>query len=221
MKTKSTLVSLLVTLGLLAGNAFAGNTSGYLGDAYPKLQEANSASGKKVNRWISPELSSGKYTAVILENSILYPEPQPTEQVSAEVMQQITAYLDEALRRELDGVIELATTPGPNTMIFKPAITAASAQEEGFQAYELLPVAFIFGKVKQAAGGRAKEATLAMEWQVQDAESDELVGAGMRAGAGQKLKNPGDQVTLENFKPLLDAWAKDARAFYESTKAKK
>jgi hypothetical protein len=221
MQMKTILASLLVILGLLTGNVFAGETSGYLGDTYPKLKETTSASGKKVKRWISPALSSGKYTAVLLEKSILYPEPKPTEQVSADVMQQITAYLDEALHRELGGVVQIVTEPGAGTLIFKPAITAAAAQEEGFQPYEVLPVAFVFGKVKQAAGGRAKEAMLAMEWQVQDAETSELVGAGMRAGIGQKLKSPGDQVTLENLKPLLDSWAKDARTFFQSTRTKK
>lgn len=221
MRFKTTLAGFLVAMGLVTGNACAGETSGYLGDAYPKLKEETSASGGKVKRWISPALSSGKYTAVMLMDSILYPEPQPTEQVGAQLLQEITAYMDEALRRELQGVIEIATQPGPNTLIFKPAITAASAQEEGLKAYELIPVAFVFSRVKKAAGGRAKEAVLAMEWQIQDAETNELIGAGMRAGAGQKLKTPSDQVTLEDLKPLLDEWAKDARLFYESTKANK
>jgi len=213
-------VSAMLVMILFGGTSFAAETSGYLGEAYSKLKEAKSVSGVKVKRWVSPELLSGKYTAVIVESSILYPEPKPTEQVSAEVMQQITAYLDEALQRELAGVVEITTEAGPSTLVFKPAITAAAAQEEGFQAYELLPVAFVFGKVKQASGGRAKEATLSMEWLVTDGESKELVGAGMRSGSGQKLKSPTDNVTLDNFKPLLDAWAKDARAFFQSTKAK-
>jgi len=137
------------------------------------------------------------------------------------LLNNITAYLDEALHRELGGVVEIVTEPGPNVLILKPAITAASAQEEGLKAYELIPVAFVFSRVKKATGGRAKEAVLAMEWQVQDAESNQIIGAGMRAGAGEKLKTPGDQVTLENLKPLLDGWAKDARAFIQSTKAKR
>lgn len=221
MQIRTVLASLLVATSFFSIIAVAGETSGYLGEAYPKLKEATSASGSKVKRWISPALSSGKYTAVLLEKSVMYPEPKPTEQVSAEVMQQITAYLDEALRREMGGVVELASSPGPNTLVFKPAITAAAAQEEGFQAYELLPVAFVFSKAKQASGNRAREAALAMEWKAEDAESSELVGAGMRAGSGQKLKSPTDKVTLEHFKPLLDAWAKDARAFVQSAKIKK
>lgn len=42
----------------------------------------------------------------------------------------------------------------------------------------------------------------------------------MREGTGQKLKEPNDPVTLAHFKPLLDAWAKDARAFFESARTK-
>jgi hypothetical protein len=42
------------------------------------------------------------------------------------------------------------------------------------------------------------------------AESVYHVGDGVRTRAGNNLKPPIDQVALENLKPLLDAWTKDA-----------
>jgi hypothetical protein len=38
----------------------------------------------------------------------------------------------------------------------------------------------------------------------------------MREGRGEKLKAPTDAVTLDNYKPVLDAWAKDTRAAFEA-----
>lgn len=220
MQIKKTLFNVLIALAFSSSTAFAGQESGYLGDAYSKLKEETSASGDKVKRWLSPELLSGKYTAVMLKQTELFPEPKPTEQVSADLLNEIKTYADAALRRELSGVVDIVDEPGANVLIFKPAITAASAQDEGLKAYELIPVAFVFSRVKKASGSRAKEAALAMEWQVQDAESNEVIGAGIRAGVGGKLKTPSDQVTLEKLKPLIDVWAKDASAFFKSSKAK-
>lgn len=218
MHRKTTLAGFVLVLVSFAGSAFAAETSGYLGDTYPNLKEETLASGEKVQRWVSPVLDSGRYSAVILNKFILYPQPKPTDQVSAEVLGQITAYADEALNRELQGVIEIVDTPGPDTLIFSPAITAAAAVEEGLKAYELIPVAFVFSRVKKAAGQRAKDAVLAMEWKVQDANSHEVIGAGIRHGVGAKLQDPNAPVTLEILKPLIDQWASDARVFLKNVK---
>jgi hypothetical protein len=196
----------------------AAETSGFLGNFYPKLKEETLASGEKVTRWISPALDSGRYSAVVLNKFILYPQPKPTDQVSADLLRQVTAYADQALQRELQGVIKIVDAPGPDTLIFSPAITAAAAVDEGLKAYELIPVPFVFSRVQKATGHRAKDAVLAMEWKAQDASSNELVGAGMREGIGAKLDEPNSPVTLELLKPLIDQWASDARDFFNTVK---
>jgi hypothetical protein len=205
---------------LATGTALAQEKSGYLGDAYVRLEDTGSPSGQQVKRWVSAEMSAGKYTRMVLEKTVLYPEPKPSKQVSAEVLKEITAYLDEALRRELSGVVQLVDQPGPGTLRVKPAITAAAAKDQGLQVYEVLPIAFVFAQATKAAGARAKEATLAMEWEARDAQTNALIGAGMREGTGQKLKETNDPITLAHYKSVLDGWAKDARAFFESAKTR-
>jgi hypothetical protein len=101
-----------------------------------------------------------------------------------------------------------------------PAITAAGAKDQGMQPYEVLPLAFVLGQAKKAAGTRAKQAVLAIEWEARDAQTGDLLAAGMREGRGHKLKGPTDSVTLDNYKPVLDAWAKDARAAFESARTR-
>lgn len=190
--------------------------SGFLGSSYAKLKDVQSASGQKARRWIASGVTPGKYDSLLLEKTVLYPEPQGTEQVSTATLNEISAYLDEALRRELAGVVQLATEPGPKTLRFKPAITAAAAKEMGLKAYQYLPIAFI------ATGGKkATAATLAVEYEMQDSSTGEVVGAGMRDGSGKELKKPTDQLTLEHVKPVIDGWAKDARAFIEAAKTRK
>ena len=138
--------------------------------------------------------------------------------MSDSTLRAISAYLDQALRREVGAVATLTDKPGPGTLRLKPAITAAAAKDQGIQPYEVLPIAFVLGQAKKASGSRAKEAVLAIEWEARDAQTDDLLGAGMRDGRGQKLKAPTDPVTLENYKPVLDVWAKDTRAALEAAR---
>lgn len=216
MRIMSSLVGILLGCCLIAGAAVAQQNSGFLKDNYSKLQDAQSPSGAKVKRWLAPALTPGKYEAVLIDKTVLYPEPKGAPQVSVATLKEIATYLDEALRRELTGVLKLAAEPGPKTLHIKPAITGAAAKDQGFKPYEVLPIAFVFSTVKKASGGTTKEAFLAVEYEVWDVETNQLVGAGVRQGTGQALKNPSDSVTLANVKPVIDAWAKDVRMFFQT-----
>ena len=215
MRMLSWVMSVFTGVGLLAGAAVAQENSGYLGNNYSKLEDVTTPSGQKARRWLAPGMTPGKYYKVLLEKTVLYPEPHGTDQVSMATLKDITAYLDEALRRELGGAIQLVTQPGPKTLRIKPAITAAAAKDQGLKPRELIPVALLFAAAKKAAGKRAKEATISVEYELRDAETNDLVGAGMREGTGRKLENPTDRVTVADFKPVIDGWAKDARMFFQ------
>ena len=135
--------------------------------------------------------------------------------MSAATPNEITAYLDEALRRELSSAVKIVTQPGPKTLRLKPAITAVASKDQGLKPYQVIPVAFVFTMAKKAGGSAAKEASLSVEFEVRDAQTNDLVGAGMRQGA-EPLKNPTDKVTLAIVKPVTDGWAKDARMFFQA-----
>ena len=215
MRTLSWVMSVFTGVGLLAGAAVAQENSGYLGNNYSKLEDITSPTGQKGKRWLAPGMTPGKYDKVLLEKTVLYPEPHGTDQVSMATLKEITAYLDEALRRELGGAIQLVTQPGPKTLRIKPAITAAAAKDQGLKPRQLIPVAFVMAMAKKAAGKAPKEATISVEYELRDAQTNDLVGAGMREGTGRKLERPTDRVTVADFKPVIDGWAKDARMFFQ------
>ena len=222
MRISPWIMSVSAGIFLLAGVAVAEEKakeaahSGFLGNAYSKLKDVESPSGEKAKRWIAPSVTPGKYEALLIDKTVLYPEPKGTAQASLATLREISAYLDEALRRELAGVVPLVAEPGPKTLRLRPAITAIAAKDMGLKPYQFLPIAFI------ATGGKtAKKASLATEYEIQDVDSGEVVGAGMRESAGQELKSPTDKLTLDNVKPAIDLWAKDARAFIEAEKLRK
>lgn len=216
MRVSLRVIGVFAGVTMLAGAAIAQQNSGFLGGTYSKLTDAQSPSGQKVKRWIAPTVTPGRFELVLLEKTVLYPAPRSTDQVSVATLNEISAYLDEALRRELADVVTLAAEPGPKTLRFRPAITAAAAKDLGLKPYQYLPVAFIL-----TAGKSSKGASLAVEYEVQDADTAEVVGAGMREGTGLALKSATDKLTLAHFKPIIDGWAKDMRAFFEAAKLKK
>lgn len=216
MRLALQLTAALLGAFVLTGAATLPPNSGFLGTNYSKLADAQSPSGQKVKRWIAPSVTPDRFESVLLEKTVLYPAPRSTDQVSVATLNEISAYLDEALRRELSGVVKLATEPGPRTLRFRPAITAAATKDLGLKPYQYLPVAFIV-----TAGKTAKGASLAVEYEVQDMETNEVVGAGMRESSGLEVKSATEKLTLAHFKPAIDTWAKDMRAFVEAARLKK
>ena len=125
--------------------------SGFLKD-YSRLQEAKSPSGDPVMRWIDPKVNVNQYSQVFIEPSQFYPKPQPTPVISAQTLQEITRYFNEALRREMGSVVPLAKGPGPGVIVVRPAITAVSTSNEGLKPYEVIPIALISAGVNTAMG---------------------------------------------------------------------
>lgn len=191
--------------------------SGFLKD-YSRLQASESASGTPVMRWIDPTLKAGEFTQVYIEPSQFYPKPQPTSVINAQTLQSITRYYDGALKRELEKDFVIAQSPGPATMIVRPAITAVSTSTEGLKPYEVIPIALVAAAVNTAAGGRDQSVEIATEAAFLDAASNQVVAQVVRKGSGKPLENEKTQLTLDDVKPVLDGWAKDLRLSFEKLK---
>jgi len=192
-----------------------GAPSGFLTETtYASMEDVRSPSGERAKRWIAPGVSFAQYDAVMLDKTVFHPAPQPTEQLDMATLNQIAAGLDEAFRRELKTVVRVVDRPGPSVLRMRPAVTAAAAKDEGLKPYQLLPVAFVL-----TMGQTTKRAVLALEYEVTDTATGQLVAAGMREGEGAKLETVKDTLTLDKMQPAIDAWAKDAAAFMQAAKA--
>lgn len=191
--------------------AAAQSSASFLGSAESKLQDAKSPSGESVKRWISPLLVRGKYNAVLIDKPVFHPQPAPTDQVSGATLNAITNYYDEALRRELGAVVPIATVAGPTTLRFQPAITAAAPENAALKPYQLIPIALVI-----TMATRDKSVTLATEFKATDSTTNELMAAGTRSRVGREVKSSADRLTLDDFKPAIDVWAKDLRVQVQS-----
>ena len=187
--------------------------SGFLQD-YSKLQWSKDAQGNPVRTWASPKLTPANYNAILLDPLIFYPEPKPSEKVSAEALQQMVAYANEVLRSSMAKRFVLVDKPQPGAVRIKAAISAVASEGEGLAPYQYVPIAFVATTITRAATGTPQRAFILSESQVTDSVTGELLGERVKVftGTGGKLQEVAgkEQITLETMKPVLEGAAAQA-----------
>ncbi|UZE08621.1 DUF3313 domain-containing protein [Pseudomonas corrugata] len=182
--------------------------SGFLGD-YSRLKEEKSPSGADVMRWVDPGIEPGKYTRIYIEPTQLYPKPQPTVKIPQTTLSGITAYYDQALRREAGKSLPLATGPGPGVLVMRAAITAVGSKTEGLKPYEVIPIALVAAAVSTASGIRDQETTLGTEAVFLDGGNNAVIAQVVRKGTGKPLSNESQVMKPDDVKGVIDGWAAD------------
>jgi hypothetical protein len=191
--------------------------TGFLHD-YSVLAERQAPSGQTVLSWVSPALTSGRYTQIYVQPSQFYPSAEPTERIPQSTLSNVTAYYDAALRHELAKVVPVVSKPGPNTLIVKPAITRVATRTQGLRFYEWLPVTLVAAGVSTATGIRDQDSEIATEVSFQDGATGAVVAEVVRKGTGVPLDNDKQVMTADNVKAVLDGWASDLRQSYVATR---
>lgn len=97
--------------------------SGFLGDdsVYARLQEVEIHKGVKGKRWFAPHLNPTNYQSALVDDVVLYPTPEPSPQVSADTLEDITQYLSSQLHGKIGAVIPLADTAGAGVVHIQTA----------------------------------------------------------------------------------------------------
>lgn len=212
--------SLLLSLGLGAGLLLAGcasqttqpdQYSGFLGD-YSKLQPATSASDAPVMRWISPDYKPQNYRSVLVEKPVFYPPPQPSDQISQATLDETADYLQKAIQRELQGRMVIVDQADQDTLVLRSAITAVDVSAEGLKVYEVIPIALVVAAASTAAGTRDRTSEIYVEMEALDGRTSQPMVQVVRKGHGLDLENKSTQLGVNDLKPALDTWARDARA---------
>jgi hypothetical protein len=193
--------------------------SGFLKD-YSQLKEEKDAKGEKVMRYLSPKLTSGAYSKVMIDRVDFYPAPRPDKSVDSATLHQISDYYDKALRQKIGAKTTVVDQAGPGVVRMRVAITAVTSETAALKAYQYIPIALIVQGAKSAAGARAKNAELYTELEVLDSQTGERIGAVVKKGIGTEVKEVKEgkekgekMVALDNVKPILDNWAELAADF--------
>lgn len=205
--------SLLWLVPLNADEHSSPESPGFIGDTevYAKLEPVEVDGEDAGKRWIGPDLNLGNYRQVLIDDVVFYPEAEPGPQVSAETLQEISDFLSRRLREKIGATITLAEAPGPGVLHMQTAVTGVAIETEGIKAYEVLPVAAVFGGIKAVAGKRDRNVLVFLEARFLDSQSGELVGAAMRRVRGEDLQGKEDQLTLDDLRENLEQITDDAQ----------
>jgi hypothetical protein len=204
-------------MALLAGCAAKPpKESGFLGNDYSKMHEESMQGGGSRLVYVNPQFKPTNYTALWLEPVTFYPEPQPTERVSADELKRIQDYINMDLRQKLGQQVRLVDGPGPGVARCHVAITAVGTETQALKVYQYIPIALVITGAKAAVeGGRPQDASIAIETKVTDSVSNQLLYAAVRGGTGEQVKDTMQgqgTVQVDTLKALIDNWTTGAAA---------
>ncbi|WP_024530800.1 DUF3313 domain-containing protein [Serratia fonticola] len=187
--------------------------SGFLQD-YSKLQKTESASGHQVLRWIAPGFKESNYRGIYISLLVFYPQAKPNARVSQQTLDQIREYASTSLRNAVAQRTTLLPNPsGSRVLVAKVAITAVTAENEGVQFYEVVPVAAVIATTMAASGHRTQDTALFMEIKLIDQDTGKTVLAVVRKGLGKTVSNQNAPITLADVKKAIDDMVTDVVNF--------
>ena len=218
----STVLIALATVQLVACTAADRNTtieepgqvpeearSGFLED-YDRLSPVPGERG--VLRWVDPEVDWAQYSGFIVDpiQFRVPPAQQAETQPRPEVVSAATAYLQEALIRELGSRFEIAEEPGAGVARVRAALTAVDPTFREIKTWQLIPVMFVATGVREGAGARGKDLLVFMEGELTDSVNGKLLSETMQ-GRISREAGPATvaEVNADEIKPVLDFWASE------------
>jgi hypothetical protein len=153
--------------------------SGFLRD-YSNLTETRDARGNTIWAWVSPKLKPANYNAILFDPLVFYPEPRPSEQVSAETLNQILAYSNDTLKRSFSQRFTVVDRAGPGVLRIRAAFTSVAARGQGLKPYQVIPMAFVATMDLWTAAGKPERAFIVVEVEGTDSTTGELLGQRVR-----------------------------------------
>ena len=204
-------VLLLVTPAIIV--AEEAPSSGFIAASIEsKMEDVKISDERQAKRWISADLTSANYNAIMVDRVIYYPAPNPGPQVSSSALEKIADYLTDALRRELGKDIKVVDQAAPGVLRLQPAITAVVIKEEGLSVKDVVPVHLLFSAASAATGKMDEDVTARVEVRITDSMSRDYRAAVQTGIEGEQLKNKDDQVTPQDFQKALDEGAQAGAA---------
>ncbi|HSC74762.1 MAG TPA: DUF3313 domain-containing protein [Pseudomonadales bacterium] len=202
-------------VGCMSSKPDQSDYSGWMAD-YSNLSEVKTATGGTSMRWLNPAIKRGQYNAIMISPIAYYPAPPADSQVPLKVIDSLPKYLALQIGKELGNNIRIVQQPGPNVLRLRTAITGVETPVEGLQAYEIIPIALIFAGASAATGHRDHNTVVYLEAQLTDSQTGTLLAKAVRKGVGENLDNHKSEMTLNDAKPVLNDWAKDAALFIKA-----
>lgn len=192
--------------------AFNSQFSGWLVD-YTDMKEHKTASSGTSLLWVSPELKKGKYKAIMIDPIGLYPRPPLLARVSKGRMLEALNYIRDRAIKQIGSTLPIVDKAGPGVLRLDAAITGVNVPTDKDKMHDAknTPVAMIFADISPAAAKQNQNFSVYLEARLRDSQTKKTLVKAVRAGTGNAVGS--DKVTVDQMKPVLNAWVQDADTF--------
>ncbi len=226
-KRTSYLIALagLVAVGMMSGCASTKQArkavpSGFLKpEAYSLMKKTKGEHAQLV--YVNFDTDWKKYKNVMIEPVTIWRVPgSELEALPKEDLNMIGAFVYNAMRAELSKDYTIVDKPGPATLKIRAAITQADKSVAALDMFTtVFPVGLAISEVKELATGTGSfVGKAAAESEIRDAQTGELLAAGVMARVGQKAINTSKVSSWGDVKSAVEVWAERLRMNLEKAR---
>lgn len=190
--------------------AQADNTkhSGFLSD-YSQLQPAPDREGVLI--FIDRSADYRPYTKVMFDPVQVYVTPNPEyKEVPRDELARMGENLLNSFKQALAPEYQVVSTPGPDVLRVRTAITGIQPVKPPMGVTDYLPIKAVFNVGREAVSAGPRVAEMAAEIEVLD-PSGKRAAAATATRKGEKHLAQGDKVTWNDLKEINEYWAKSFR----------
>jgi len=179
--------------------------SGFLND-YSSLKQ--SPHDPTTLLYIAQDVDFSSYENVLVEPVKLIANNEQIK-ANAGLLKEMSEYLTQRVRNRLDKNpnFNLVTQPQDKTLKIEFALTAVAVSHDKRKGYQYIPVALVVSQAARATGVIDKNARVAMELRVSDANTGKILAKVMDSEVGEKVSIEEKDLDFKHLKPALDNWA--------------
>jgi hypothetical protein len=190
--------------------------SGFLGD-YSKLKPASDREG--VILYVDRSVKYREYTKVMFHPVEVYVSPGAEYKgVQPDVLKRMTDEFIASFKRALSPGYQVVSTPGPDVLQVRCAITGLQPVKPPMNPTDILPIKAVFNMGRAAAGKSPQVAELSAEMEVLDS-ANKRVAAVVANRKGDKSLQQGEQITWQHLQSISEYWAKNFRQRLDELRA--
>jgi len=188
-------------------------SAGFLTDeVYSKLTPTNDSLRAGLG-YVNRNMDISRHDKMLLDPVVSFVGEDSADAIDAEDKQTLVNNFHAFLASELGKDYELVAEPGPNTLRFQVAIVRATKSSVALDTIStIVPVGIVATKLSSYVTGKpAFTGQLKIEFEVRDADTRELFGAGIDSRAGGKVLNEDQLSAWSDVNKLMKRYAEIMR----------
>ncbi len=205
----------LMSLGACATTAQIDDleSEGFLTDeVYSKLEPTNDVNRAGLG-YLNTDMDISRHDKILIDPVISFAGEDTAGSLNAEDSQTLVNNFQVLLVNELGKDYELVAAPGPNTLRFQIAIVRATKSSVAMDTIStIVPIGVVATKLASYVTGEPSfTGQLKIEFEIRDAHTRELFGAGIDSRAGGKVLNEDQLNGWADVNKIMRLYAEAAR----------